>query len=81
MMAKVESTILFECSTVAHIRCEYVAIVTKTCFGLLNWEIWMTSICHKTLDLRLRRLAPITCKAGVVMRDAQEEHVFIVLWS
>ena len=26
-------------------------------------------------------LVPIVCKAGVVMRDAQEEHVFIILWS
>ena len=81
MMAKVESTTLFECSTVAHIRCEYVAIVTKACFGLLNWEIWMTSICHKALNLRPRGLVPIICKAGMVMRDAQEQYVFIILWS
>jgi hypothetical protein len=32
---------------VAHIKCEYVSMVTKTYFCLTNWGIWVTSICHK----------------------------------
>jgi hypothetical protein len=55
-------------------------MVTKTYFCLPNWGIWVTSICYKALDLRPQGLVPIVCKAGV-MRDAQEEHVFIILWS
>lgn len=45
-------------------------MVTKTYFCLLSWEIWVTSICHKPLDLRLRGLVPIICKAGVAVRGA-----------
>jgi hypothetical protein len=26
-------------------------------------------------------LVPIICKAGMVIKDAQEEHAFIILWS
>lgn len=37
----------------------------------------MTSICHAALDLRPQQLVPIVCKTGIVIRDAQEEHVFI----
>lgn len=64
---------------VAHIKCKYVSIVTKTYFCLPSWEIWVTSIYHKALDLRPQGLALIVYKAGVVMRDAQEDRVFIIL--
>ena len=56
-------------------------MVTKTYFCLPNWGICVTLICYKALDLRPRGLVPIICKVGVVMRDAQEEDVFIILWS
>lgn len=41
-----------------------------TRLGNMGDIIW-----HKALDLR-----PIICKAGVVIRDAQEENVLIVPW-
>ena len=56
-------------------------MVTKTYFCLPNWGIWVISICYENLDSRPQGLVPVICKAGVVMRDAQEEHVFIILWS
>lgn len=43
--------------------------------------MWVTSICQRALDLRPRGLAPVVCKAEIVIRDAQEERVFIILCS
>jgi hypothetical protein len=56
-------------------------MVTKTYFCLPNWGIWVISICYENLDSRPQGLVPVICKAGVVMRDSQEEHVLIILWS
>jgi hypothetical protein len=39
--------------------------------------MWMTSISHTALDMRPQELLPIFCKARIVMRDAQEEHVLL----
>ena len=66
--------------TAAHTKYEYVSTVTKTYFCLQNWGMWVTSICHEALDLRPQELVSIICKVGVVIRDAQEEHAFIILW-
>jgi hypothetical protein len=49
-------------------------MVTKTYFCLPNWGIWVTSICHKALDLRPQGLVVIVFKSGVVMRDAQKDN-------
>ena len=64
---------------IAHIKCEYISMETKTYFCLPNWGIWVTSICHKALDLRPQGLVPIICKAGVVIRDEQREHCVFIM--
>lgn len=48
----------------------------KDIFLVAELGMWVTSICQRALDLRPQELVPTVCNW---IKDAQEEHVFIIL--
>lgn len=52
---------------------------TRHSFACQIKECKVTPICHRALDLRPEGLVPIIFKTGVIIRDTQKEHVFIIL--